>query len=49
MPSYSLQGEHNINEEIKKVLKLRELEHATQLLLAAAKAIPLVNPYDYVA
>ena len=40
-------NEHNIVYHFKKVVQLRDLEQASQLLMAAANNLKVENPYDY--
>jgi len=42
-----LENEADINAEFRELLQLREVENASQLLLAAGKNLDKFNPYDY--
>lgn len=42
-----LNSEDDVASEISSLLQLREVENASQLLLAAGKNLDKANPYDY--
>lgn len=42
-----LDSQDEIGQEISSLLQLREIENASQLLLAAGKNLDKINPYDF--